>query len=99
MVAYTTAKSAITGFTRSMARELGPSGIRVNAVAPGWVFTERQLSRWATPEKRRDNLEQQSLKHEITSADIADAVLFLASDASRAITGQQIVVDGGLVYG
>lgn len=99
LIAYTTAKSAITGFTRSMARELGPMGIRVNAVAPGWVFTERQLALWSTPEKRRANLEQQVLKHEIVSSDIADAVLFLSSDSARSITGQQLVVDAGTIYG
>jgi NAD(P)-dependent dehydrogenase (short-subunit alcohol dehydrogenase family) len=99
LIAYATAKSAITGFTRSLARELGTLGIRVNAVAPGWVLTERQLSVWSTPEKRQANLQQQALKHEISSSDIADAVLFLASDSSRSITGQQLVVDGGTVYG
>ena len=99
LIAYTTAKSAITGFTRSLARELGPLGIRVNAIAPGWVLTERQLARWSTPEKRQANLEQQALKHEIVSSDIADAVLFLSSDSARSITGQQLVVDAGATHG
>jgi D-xylose 1-dehydrogenase len=99
LIAYTTAKSAITGFTRSMARELGPLGIRVNAIAPGWVLTERQLAMWSTPEKRLANLDQQALKHEIVSSDIADAVLFLASNSARSITGQQLVVDAGSAYG
>lgn len=98
LIAYTTAKAAITGFTRSMARELGPMGIRVNAVAPGWVLTERQLALWSTPEKREANLEQQALRREITSSDIADVVLFLSSDSARSITGQQLVVDGGMAY-
>ncbi len=99
LIAYTTAKSAIVGFTRSMARELGPLGIRVNSVAPGWVLTERQLAVWATPEKRRANLETQALKHEISSLDVASAVLFLASDSARSITGQQLLVDAGAIRG
>jgi D-xylose 1-dehydrogenase len=99
LIAYTTAKSAIAGFTRALARELGPLNIRVNAVAPGWVLTERQRTKWATPEKLALNLEQQSLKHEISSTDIADAVLFLASNSSRSITGQQLIVDAGTAYG
>lgn len=95
MIAYTTAKSAVIGFTQSMARELGAAGIRVNAVTPDWVMTERQLSRWATPDKIAAALEGQALKHMIAPADIAAAVLFLASNAARSITGHNLIVDAG----
>jgi NAD(P)-dependent dehydrogenase (short-subunit alcohol dehydrogenase family) len=99
MIAYATAKSAIAGFTRSLSREVGADGVRVNAIAPGWVLTERQLADHATPEKRAANLAAQSLKHEIAPSDIADAALFLCSERARAITGQTLIVDGGTCYG
>lgn len=99
LIAYVTAKSAISGFTRALAHEVGPDGIRVNALAPGWVFTDRQLSENATPEKRASNLARQAIKREIMPADIADAALFLCSDCASAITGQTLIVDGGVSYG
>ncbi len=95
IVAYTTAKAAILGFTKTLARELGPAGVRVNAVAPGWVMTERQKALMATPEKIAAALEDQALKRLIEPQDAAAAVLFLCSDAARSITGQTIVVDAG----
>ncbi|MEM6304561.1 MAG: SDR family oxidoreductase [Pseudomonadota bacterium] len=95
--AYTAANGAITSLSRSMARELGPLGIRVNALAPGWVLTEKQLAQWATPEGLEAHLERQCLKTHLTPQDIVDATLFLASDASRMMTGQCLVVDGGVV--
>lgn len=95
IVAYTTAKAAILGFTKTLARELGPAGVRVNAVAPGWVMTARQKARWATPEKIAAALEDQALKRLIEPDDAAAAVLFLCSAAARSITGQTIVVDAG----
>ena len=97
MIAYTTAKAAVLGLTRSLARELGADGIRVNCISPGWVLTERQLTTWATPDKRAANLQQQCLKTEIVPEDIAAAALFLASSASRMLTGQNVVIDGGAV--
>ncbi|CAN1558972.1 FabG Dehydrogenases with different specificities (related to short-chain alcohol dehydrogenases) [Rhabdaerophilaceae bacterium] len=99
LIAYTTAKSAIDGFTRSLSRELGAQGIRVNAIAPGWVMTARQLSHHATPEKRAANLEAQAIKLEIMPRDISAAALFLCSSSARAITGQTLIVDGGSCYG
>ncbi|MGL5447631.1 MAG: SDR family NAD(P)-dependent oxidoreductase [Rhabdaerophilum sp.] len=99
LIAYTTAKSAIEGFTRSLSRELGGHGIRVNAIAPGWVMTARQLKDNATPEKRAANLEAQALKREILAEDVAAAALFLCSNSASAITGQTLIVDGGISYG
>lgn len=95
--AYTAANAGITGLTRSLARELGPHDIRVNAIAPGWVLTQKQLDLWATPEDLAAHLDRQCLKRHLAPADIVDSVLFLASDTSRMMTGQCIVVDGGVV--
>ena len=95
--AYTAANGAITALTRSLAREFGADGVRVNALAPGWVMTQKQLDLWATPEDLAAHLERQCLKRHLEPQDIADAVLFLASDASRMMTGQCMVVDGGVV--
>tara|TARA_R110000787_G_scaffold147002_1_gene260702 strand:- start:1033 stop:1803 length:771 start_codon:yes stop_codon:yes gene_type:complete len=95
--AYTAANGAITALSRSLARELGPDGVRVNALAPGWVLTDKQLAKWATPEGLAAHLERQCLKTHLVPQDIVDAVLFLASDASRMMTGQCMVVDGGTV--
>lgn len=95
--AYVTAKAAITGLTRSLARELGVRGIRVNGLVPGWVMTERQKALWVTPEALQECLDQQSLKEAITGEDIAEAALFLASRAARMITGQSLIVDGGRI--
>ncbi|GGB33627.1 3-oxoacyl-ACP reductase [Roseibium aquae] len=93
---YAAANSGINGLTRSLAREFGPDGIRVNAIAPGWVLTKRQKDLWATPEKLAAHIERQCLKRELAPADIVDPVLFLASQASAAMTGQSLVVDGGV---
>jgi NAD(P)-dependent dehydrogenase (short-subunit alcohol dehydrogenase family) len=95
--AYTAANGGITAMTRSLARELGPDNIRVNALAPGWVLTQKQLDKWATPEGLAAHLDRQCLKTHLEPRDIADAVLFLASDTSRMMTGQCMVVDGGVV--
>lgn len=95
--AYTTANAGITGLTRALAREFGPDGIRVNAIAPGWVLTDKQLKLWATPEALSKHLERQCLKEHLAAEDIACGCLFLASDASRMITSQLIAIDGGAV--
>ncbi|MEO0389856.1 MAG: SDR family oxidoreductase [Pseudomonadota bacterium] len=94
---YVAAKAGITGLTRGLARELGPDGIRVNALMPGWVLTDRQMDLWATPEGLAAHLERQCLPEHLAPRDIVDATLFLCSEASRMITGQSIVVDGGVV--
>ncbi|WP_170341843.1 SDR family NAD(P)-dependent oxidoreductase [Ruegeria arenilitoris] len=94
---YTTANAGITGMTRSLARELGPKNIRVNALAPGWVLTQKQLDMWATPEDLAAHMERQCLKEHLSPDDMIAPTLFLASTASRAMTGQCMVVDGGVV--
>ncbi|GAA3871734.1 SDR family oxidoreductase [Celeribacter arenosi] len=94
---YTTANAGITGMTRSLAREFGPHGVRVNALAPGWVMTEKQKELWVTPEALDEQLSRQCVKTPLEPCDMVGPVLFLASDASRAITGQLIAADGGVV--
>lgn len=95
--AYVTAKAGITGLTRALARELGPDNIRVNALLPGWVLTDRQRELWVTPEALAAQLDRQCLKREIDPIDMVGPTLFLASSASSVITSQAMVVDGGVV--
>ncbi len=95
--AYAAAKSGINGLTRALARELGPHNIRVNALLPGWVLTQRQKDLWVTEEGLTAHLERQALDRELVPEDMVEPTLFLASDASRAMTGQALVVDGGVV--
>jgi NAD(P)-dependent dehydrogenase (short-subunit alcohol dehydrogenase family) len=97
MPAYVAAKSAIVGLTKALARQYGPDGIRVNAILPGWVVTQRQLDLWLTPEAEADWMEQVALKQRILPEDVANLALFLAADDSRMITGQAMVIDGGRV--
>ena len=94
---YTAANSGINGLTRSLAREFGPDRIRVNALAPGWVLTQKQKDLWVTEEGLRAHLERQCLKDTLEPDDMIHAVLFLASRTSRMMTGQAMVVDGGVV--
>ncbi len=95
MVAYTAAKSAVLGLTRSLARDFGEYNIRVNAVAPGWILTERQRQLWLGPDGLARLMEGQCLKRELSGEDVARVVLFLCSDEAGAITSQHIVVDAG----
>lgn len=94
LVAYQTAKAAIEGMTRALARELGPDGIRVNAIIPGNVETERQ-KKWYTPEGEAEILAAQCLKQRIQPSDIAAMALFLASDDARMCTAHNYWVDAG----
>ena len=94
--AYTAAKSGILGLTRSLARSYGPDNIRVNAVMPGWVLTEKQRKLWVTPEALKVFEERMCLARHLEPVDMIGPVLFLASDASTVITGQAVVVDGGV---
>lgn len=95
--AYTAANSGINGLTRSLAREFGPDGIRVNALAPGWVLTQKQKDMWVTEEGLAAHLARQCLPDPLSPDDIVAPCLFLASAASAAMTGQAMVVDGGVV--
>lgn len=94
---YIAANSGINGLTRTLAREFGPHHIRVNALSPGWVLTERQKELWVTPESLAAHLDRQCLKEPLQPEDIAGGCLFLASSASRMMTGQALVIDGGVV--
>ena len=99
LIAYTTAKSAVQGMTKSLARELGPMRIRVNSIAPGWILTDRQVSRAKAiyRDKFDDYLARQCLKEFLLPPDVARMALFLTADDSRLITGQTFIVDGGVV--
>ncbi len=97
MPLYTMANSAINGLTRSLARELGPDHIRVNALAPGWVLTQKQKDMWVTKEALAAHLARQCLPEPLAPRDIVDPVLFLASNTSKMMSGQALVIDGGVV--
>jgi galactose dehydrogenase len=94
---YVAANSGINGLTRAHAREFGPDRIRVNSLIPGWVMTEKQVDKWATAEALDAHLSRQCLKEKLAPEDIAGGALFLASEASRMMTGQAMVIDGGVV--
>lgn len=94
---YTTANSGINGMTRTLAREFGPDRIRVNALAPGWVLTQKQKDLWVTPEGLQAHIDRQCLKDTLEPEDIVGGVLFLASKTSKMMTGQALVIDGGVV--
>lgn len=98
LAAYTASKAAMHGMSRSLARDLGQHGIRVNTLVPGWVMTERQLELWVGPEEEKLIDASQALKGRVYPADIARMALFLASDDSRMISGQDFVVDGGWAH-
>ena len=95
MPCYTTAKSAIQGLTRGLARDLGPKNIRVNCVVPGWIMTERQVDMWLTPESEKELMDRQCIKRKLFPKDIARFVLFMASDEASACSNKSFVVDGG----
>jgi NAD(P)-dependent dehydrogenase (short-subunit alcohol dehydrogenase family) len=96
MATYTTAKAAINGMTRTLARELGPSGVRVNCIVPGAILTERQSALWLTPQADAEFVALQSLKFRLTAEHVARVALFLGSEESAGCTGSNFVVDGGL---
>lgn len=97
MAAYTASKSAVLGLTRSLARDYGPHNIRVNAIAPGWIMTQRQIDKWLTPDALKELEARQCLKRKIMPDEVARFTVFLASEEASACTGQHYIVDGGWV--
>ncbi|MBX2839738.1 MAG: SDR family oxidoreductase [Gammaproteobacteria bacterium] len=95
--AYVVSKAGIEGLTHALARELGPSGIRVNGILPGFVRTQRQLDKWVTPEFEKQVLDFQCLNRFTEPEDVAAMVVMLASDSAKAVTNQTLVVDGGWI--
>ncbi|GAC16497.1 SDR family NAD(P)-dependent oxidoreductase [Aliiglaciecola lipolytica] len=95
MPAYTTAKAAIEGLSRTLAAENGKHNIRVNTLIPGWVMTERQMTHWLDPEIVKEVQQEQCIHATLYPDDIVNAALFLASDDSKMMTAQSIVVDAG----
>jgi NAD(P)-dependent dehydrogenase (short-subunit alcohol dehydrogenase family) len=94
---YIAAKAAIIGLTRTLAHEVGKDNVRVNAVLPGAIVTERQRRLWYTPEYKAEIMASQAIKRDILPEDVARLVLFLAADDSGAITNQSYIIDGGWV--
>ncbi|UUX49941.1 SDR family oxidoreductase [Nisaea acidiphila] len=92
---YSSCKSAAFGLTRSLARDFGTAGVRVNSIIPGAILTPRQLRDWIDPDTKREIIERQCLKRAMQEDDVAEMVLFLASNASRGCTAQEFTVDGG----
>jgi D-xylose 1-dehydrogenase len=95
MAGYVTAKAGLIGMTKALARDYGEYGIRVNAIIPGWVATDRQLSSWFTEQEQQKWMDAMALKVLVSPEDVANLALFLASDNSAMITGQGIKIDGG----
>ncbi len=93
---YASAKSGVIGLTKSFAGRFGPENIRVNAVLPGMIVTQRQLDLWLTEDGMDKMIDRQCLKRVLNARDLVGPVLFLASDCSGAMTGQAITVDGGI---
>jgi NAD(P)-dependent dehydrogenase (short-subunit alcohol dehydrogenase family) len=98
LTAYTASKAAAHGMSRSLARDLGKHGIRVNTLVPGWVMTERQLTNWVDDTANNLIDSSQALKGRVYPADIARMALFLASDDSQMISAQDFIVDGGWAH-
>ena len=99
LAAYTASKAAMHGLSRSLARDVGKHGVRVNTLVPGWIMTERQLTHWVDDTANRLIDEQQAMAGRLYPPDIARMALFLAADDSRMISAQDFVVDGGWAHG
>jgi D-xylose 1-dehydrogenase len=95
---YNATKSGILGFTRSLARELGPEGMRVNMISPGWIMTEKQLRKYVSEDDKQALLRDQCVKHLIEAKHVSPVMLFLLSSAAGAMSGQNLVVDGGKYF-
>ena len=96
LVGYTTAKAGILGLTRTLARELGPRHIRVNAIVPGAIVTERQTTLHRDPTADQAFLDAQCLKIRLDPSHVARPTLFLAAEDSNGMTGQHVLVDAGI---
>lgn len=97
MLHYVTSKAAVLGLTRSMARELGPHGIRVNNLAPGYTLSDGMLANDVQLKRgRQKNIDERAVKRDMMPQDLVGAALFLCSDAAGFVTGQTLVVDGGV---
>ena len=97
MTAYATAKAAVHGLTRALARELGRDRIRVNCVVPGWIMTDRQKALWTTPEALEIRRARQCIPDLIDPEHVANMVLFLASDDAKMCTASNFMVDAGSI--
>jgi NAD(P)-dependent dehydrogenase (short-subunit alcohol dehydrogenase family) len=97
MPVYTTAKSAVQGLTRSLARDFGPFNIRVNTIVPGWVMTDKQQRLWVDEAAKADIARGQCINQPLMPMHIASMALFLAADDSAMCTAQDFIVDGGWV--
>ena len=95
-ILYSSAKSAIFGLTRSLARELGKYNIRVNSISPGSIATERQVKLWLKPKLKKEIKSLQSLNKQLMPKDVTNMVLYLASDVSSGCTKQNFIVDAGI---
>lgn len=95
MPSYVTAKAGLLGLTRALASDFASDNVRVNAIIPGWVATDKQLEKWLTPDMESRWMENVRIKRRLMPEDVANMALFLASDDAAMITGQQFVVDGG----
>ncbi len=96
MTAYTSAKAAINGLTRTLARELGAQRIRVNCIVPGAILTARQQEKWLTPELNQEFINLQALKFRLDASHVARLALYLGSTESAGSTGANFIVDAGL---
>lgn len=98
LAAYSGSKSAMHGLSRTMARDLGKNGIRVNTLCPGWTMTEKQLTTIVGEAENQQIDASQALKGRVFPADIARMALFLAADDSQMISAQDFIVDGGWAH-
>ena len=92
---YVTAKAGLIGMTKALAKDYGADMVRVNAISPGWVVTQRQLATWLTQQEEADWMKQVALPKRLMPEDVASLALFLAADDSSMITGQNFTIDGG----
>ena len=95
MPGYVAAKAGLIGMTKALAKDYGEHFVRVNAILPGWVVTERQLKMWLTPEEESRWMEQVALPKRLLPENVAQLALFLAASDADMITGQSFTIDGG----